>query len=368
MMTLARLIMTLIGDRDSWDMRSMMGGMGGMGGGMGGMGGAMGGMGGGMRSVPPTGAPSTTLKPNQTRNLPTRLFSLSPPADPNASVLPAKGEKLRISDITRKTSDPRIQAALKRLSEDKAPETVATLVMWNVSGGMTWDQEADASKGWANEHELTLAKSFVAKLDSLPKEESGVLFYEVEGSSPAGTALAAELSTLLKDIPVLGLKVRKGVPARPDAPSVACRIVVSGTEATVNVTTSDSSASAWHPEGKFTLPVTLENGKPQAAKFADAMAEGLLGRLVRAQLSRTGQMVKGKALYKIRIDNASPLIVNGVAILGEGTSNAEKTPKVFSALSVSPRKSMTLLATSDIVDQLGLRKGVRVIAADLSGL
>jgi hypothetical protein len=343
----------------------MGGGMGGMGGGMGGMGG---GMGGGMRSVPPTGAPSTTLKANQTRNLPTRLFSMTPPGDPNASVLPAKGEKLRISDITRKSSDPRVQAALKRLAEDKAPTSVATLVMWNVSGGMSWEQVADASKGWANAHELTLARTFVARLGAMSKDESGVLLYEVEGTSEASAALATELATLLKDTPVLGLKALKGVPAQPDTPAVACRIVVNGSEATVRVTTSDGTASAWHPEGQFTLPVTLENGKPQAVKFADAMAEGLLGRLVRAQLSKTGQMVKGKALYKIRIDNASPLILNGLAILGEGTTAVEKTPKVFSALSVSPRRSLTLPATADIVEQYGLRKGVRVIAADLSGL
>ena len=45
---------------------------------------------------------------------------------------------------------PAVQKALKRLAADKAPETVATLVMWNVSGGMDWDEIAGPSKGWAN--------------------------------------------------------------------------------------------------------------------------------------------------------------------------------------------------------------------------
>jgi hypothetical protein len=76
MMMLGRLIMSLVGDRDSWDQSSLMsgmggGGMGGMGGGMGGMGGGMGGMGGGMgggfRSVPPTSLPFAALNPKQTR-------------------------------------------------------------------------------------------------------------------------------------------------------------------------------------------------------------------------------------------------------------------------------------------------------------
>ena len=46
MMMLARMIMYFCGDYDSWDMRSLMMGMGGMGMMGGGMGGGMGGMGG----------------------------------------------------------------------------------------------------------------------------------------------------------------------------------------------------------------------------------------------------------------------------------------------------------------------------------
>jgi hypothetical protein len=332
----------------------------------------MGGMGGGFRSVPPTGPPYTTLKPDQKRDLPTRLFSLSAPNDPNGAVMPREGEKLRLGDISRTANaDARVAKALKRLAEDKAPESVATLVMWSVSGGMGWDQIAEASRGWANAHELSLARSFVAQLGSLPKDDTGVLLYEVKGSGPAGDALARELSTLLKDRPVLGLNAKAGVPDRPEGPAVACRIVVTGDakpEATVNVATTDGDAASWVAVGKFALPVSVKDGQPEAAKFADALAEGLLGRLVRAQVSRTGSMVKGKALYKLRIDNASPLILNGLAVLGAGKTKVEATPKVFAGISISPRKSMTLPVTGDVVDQLGLRKEIRVIAADLSGL
>ncbi len=118
MMMLARMIMYFCGDPDSWDMRSlMMGmggmGMGGMGGGMGGMGGGMGGMGGGMRSVPPTLLPSADLNPGQTRNLPTSLVSISTP-DPESGVsLPEKGERLQIvGDVSGVVSDPKVQKAL----------------------------------------------------------------------------------------------------------------------------------------------------------------------------------------------------------------------------------------------------------------
>ena len=63
--------------------------MGGMGGGM------MGGMGGGMRSVPPTMLPSALLNPGQTRHLPTRLVSITPPDPEEGLRLPDKDEPLR---------------------------------------------------------------------------------------------------------------------------------------------------------------------------------------------------------------------------------------------------------------------------------
>ena len=114
--------MYLCGDYESWDQRSlmigMMGGMGGMGGGMGGMGGGMGGMGGGMggmgggmgmMSVPPTSLPFADLKAEQTRNLPTRLVSLSQP-DPDSETgvsFPAQGEKLQLGDVSQINGDAR---------------------------------------------------------------------------------------------------------------------------------------------------------------------------------------------------------------------------------------------------------------------
>ena len=79
-------------------------------------------------------------------------------------------------------------------------------------------------------------------------------------------------------------------------------------------------------------------------------------------------MVKGKQTYKVRIDNASPLILNGLAVLGDATARPTSCPRSSSGISISPRKSMTVPATGEMVEQLGLKKGIRVIAADLSGL
>ena len=76
-------------------------------------------------SVPPTGPPHATLKPGQTRHLPTRLVTLSQPQANNPLAMPAKGEKLQIGDIGQLTDDAQVQKALKRLADDKAPDRLA---------------------------------------------------------------------------------------------------------------------------------------------------------------------------------------------------------------------------------------------------
>jgi len=377
MMMLGQLIMSLIGDRDSWDQMSMMGGMMGgmgggmMGGGMGGMGGGMmGGMGGGMRSVPPTSLPFATLKSGQTRHLPTRLVSLSQPDADARLALPAKGEKLQLGDINQLTQDGRVQKALKRLAADKAPSSVSQLVMLNVSSKLDWAAIARISKSWANAHELSMAREFVEKLDTLPEGESGALLCELRPADEAQAAVVDELNKLFDGLTVLGLPVKTVVPSRPDGPALACRIQVGGSadklEAQVQVAKSDGTATKWENVGKFNLPIELKDGKVAGAAFADALAEGILSRVVRAQLSK-GPLVKGKQTYKIRVDNASPLILNGLSVQGT-VSESGDAPKVLAGISIPPAKNMTVPASGDIVDQLGLRKGIRIIAADLSGL
>ncbi|WP_406697400.1 hypothetical protein V5E97_00940 [Singulisphaera sp. Ch08] len=377
MMMLGRLIMSLVGDKDSWDQQSLMGGMmggmggggmGGMGGGMGGMGGmggGMGGRGGGFRSVPPTGLPFAALSPKQTRHLPTRLVRLSDANADQSMAMPAKGEKLRLGEISQLTDDTRVQGALKRLAEDKAPQAVAQLVMLRVASGHEWDAIEGMSKSWSNAHELTLARNFVDGLGAMPAEETGVLQYEVVSKGTAGESAAQELRDALKEKTLLGLKGVSGVPSEPKGPAVACKVQVNGDEATVQVATSDGPARSWAAAGKFTLPLSRKKtGELDVAAVADGLAEGILDRMVRAQLS-SGPRSKGKPTYKIKIENASPLILNGIAVLGKENGNDSK---ILSGISISPQRSMTLPATEEMVKSLGLKKGIRVIAADLSGL
>ena len=371
--------MGFCGDPDSWDQRSLMIGMMGMGGGMmggmgggmmGGMGGGMGGMGGGMRSVPATDLPSAILEPSQTRHLPTRLVSLTTP-DPRAGFsLPEKGERLQIvGDVTMVNENPQVQKALKRLAAEKAPTSLSQLVMWRLAGGLDWDTIAQLSEKWANDYELTLAKDFVEHLDGLTEGETGRLLIQLDGVDAASQAIASELGNALQSKTVLGLVAQVGeIPARPQGPAVACKVRVKANEATVQVSSSDPNAKSWILFGKFSVPITQAKDKTDIWRFADGMSEGVLTRLVRAQVVKNSATKdKGKLIYQIRVDNASPLVLNGLAILGTASKD-EEMPKVLTMFSVSPRKSLTVPASDDLVRSLGLKKGIKVVALRLGGL
>jgi hypothetical protein len=79
-------------------------------------------------------------------------------------------------------------------------------------------------------------------------------------------------------------------------------------------------------------------------------------------------MVKGKQTYKIKIENASPLLLNGLAVKGTLATPDDKLKVLAGDISIAPLKSWTAPATGDTVEELGLKKGIRVVAADLSGL
>jgi hypothetical protein len=380
LMMLSRMIMYFCGDPESWDMRSLMiGMMGGMGGGMGGMGGGgmggmggggMGGMGGGMRSVPPTQLPSALLSPGQTRNLPTRLVSLTPPDPEDGLRLPEKDEPLRIvGDVAQVNDDARVQKALRRLAAATAPTSLSQLVMWRVASGLDWNTIAQLSRSWANRYELTLAKDFVDRLDTLPEGEAGRLVFQVTGTDENGKSMAAEFTKLLEGKNMLGLatEVTDEFAASPEGPVIGCKVRLSGGEASVQVLSSDAAARNWVPYGKFTLPLTKHGETFDVKRFAGDVSEGLLNRLVRAQVIKGTVQDKGKKLYQVRVENVSPLILNGLALLGTDSPETE-SPKELVGISVPPRRSLTVPATEEVVKSLGLKKGIRLTALNLSGL
>ena len=195
------------------------------------------------------------------------------------------------------------------------------------------------SEGWSNRHELTLAKDFVEHLDGLADGETGRLLFEVDGTDAASKTLATEFAKALQGKVVLGLLTAEGIPARPAGPAFACRIRFNASDASVQLTGSDASARKWDPFGKFTLPLVQENGKLDHVKFADSLAEAVLNRLVRAQVIKgSAQKHKDKLIYQIRIENASPLILNGLALVGTASKEGE-LPKLLSGIAISPRRA-----------------------------
>jgi hypothetical protein len=280
--------------------------------------------------------------------------------------LPAEGEPLTLGDIAEINKDPKVEKALRRLATDSAATRITQLVMWNVAGGLDWETVAQMSQKWANRFELTLARDFVERLDSLGKEETGRILFEIDGGDATSEALAAQVRKAVRHNLFLGLRAEIGIPLRPEAPAVACRVRVSGADAQIQVVASDAAVQSWVPFGKFSLPLAKDEGKFDAGQFADSLAEGVLARLVRAQLGKPVKD-KSKLLYQIRIDNASPLVLNGLAAVGT-TSKDDETPRVLAGISLAPRRSMTVTASEEVVKTLGLKKGIRLVALDLSGL
>jgi hypothetical protein len=247
-----------------------------------------------------------------------------------------------------------------------APSRVSQLVLWNVCAGLDWNTISQLSGNWVNRYEMTLAQDFVAHLDTSVVGENARILFDISGSDDAGEAVAAELSRTLQNKLVLGLLADTGMPPRPNAPAVACRVKLSASTARVQVFSSDGAAQHWVGFGKFSVPVKQDKGKLDAFHLCEEMSEGILNRLVRAQLSK-GVKDKGKIHYEIRIENASPLVLNGLAALGVA-STADEVPKFLVGISVAPRRSLTVPASENVVKQLGLKKGIRLVGLNLSGL
>ncbi len=209
--------------------------------------------------------------------------------------MPEQGEKLRILSPGQANLNPLAQKALKRLSTLKAPTSLSQLVMWRVAAGLDWEVIAQLSETWANNYELTLAKEFVDRLETSPEGETGRVLLEFVGSDAAGKSSAAEVGKAIQGITLLGLQVQVGeIPASPEGPTVACRVRLTEKDALVQVASSDATSTSWAAVGKFSLPAAAVKGKLDTVKFVDGLAEGILNRLVRTQLSqRTARKGEG---------------------------------------------------------------------------
>jgi hypothetical protein len=340
--------------------------MGGMG--MGGMGGM--GMGGGFRSVPPTGLPETTLNPSQSRRLPASLTSLRGPEPDGHIAFPAKGEALTLGQIGDLAADRLTAEALTRLAEEKAPQSVAQLVLWHLADGFEWETVAQYASSWANPDELALARQFADRIKEGRKhrrqrEADAVFDFELTTEDSQDDAFAGELRDTLANARLLGLASHEGIPARPEGPAIACRVRLAGDVALVQFAVSSSSEDAWKTAGKAQVSLVRDGKRRSVAEVADGLAEAALGRLVTTKL--TSHKARGKTTYTVRIENASPLVLNSLVLAGPAQDDAAK-PTILLGLSLSPHRALTVPATEDAVRRLGLTKGLRPLAAQLDSL
>ena len=98
------------------------------------------------------------------------------------------------------------------------------------------------------------------------------------------------------------------------------------------------------------------------------MAESVLDKLVKVKVAPAPKAtVKGKPIFKVTIENGSPLLLNGLALQSK-TDKDSAIPKVLTGIAIAPHRTMTIPATDEAVKSLGLKTGARLIAAELSGL
>lgn len=313
----------------------------------------------------------TTLHPNQTRRLPAHLVSLRGPSPDGHIAFPKKGEPLRLRDISRMTGDPWAQAALRKLAEEKAPQSLSQLVLWHVVDGFEWDTIARFSREWSNPNELALARAFVDRLvesEGRPVEKLGdsVLRYELTSRRDQNDPLLKDLQKVLAETTILGLATRDGIATDPAHPCLACRLRLDDEIVQVQLSVSNDAGTGWDSVGKFSIVLKNEEGVDRSAiEIIDQLSEKILGRVIDPEL--VVKSVKGKRKYAIKINNASPLVLNSLAL--SGPSRDRKVPPTFLlGLSVPPHRTLTVPASEDAVERLGLSKGVKPIAAELGDL
>ena len=155
---------------------------------------------------------------------------------------------------------------------------------------------------------------------------------------------------LFGKIGLLGLQSSRASPLVRAGPALACKIVLTDSgDAELTLGTSDSRGTSWVSSGKLSVPIARElpattpDGKELTAEeqtelktalLADAMAEGVLSRLVRAQLTK-GPRVQGKETYRIRSGQREPtgLERRGAERSGRG---AEARPTGLAGISLPP--------------------------------
>ena len=215
----------------------------------------MGGMGGGMRSVPPTGLPFADLKPGQTRNLPTCVVSLDGTRCRGRGAACRPRARSSGSSATSREINT-IRRCRRRCGGWRPPGADKGLATGDVavSGGLDWETIAQLSERMGEPLRADLGPGVRRSPGRVGRGDSGADPAPVRRDRRRRQASAADLSGVLEGKTMLGIQAVIGVPARPDGPSVACRVRLTATEALVQVPAATAHPGLGH-SGKFTLPV-----------------------------------------------------------------------------------------------------------------
>ena len=167
--------------------------------------------------------------------------------------------------------------------------------MWRLAAGLDWDTIAQLSQSWANRYELTLARDFVDHLDTLPEGETRAAAVRGRGDGRGERGDGGRVEKAIRRKMVLGLvaevaRFRRG----PQGPAVACRVRLTASEAPVQVSSSDATARNWVAVRQVHSSGGRRTGEVRRGRFADGLAEGVLNRLVRAQVIK-GRRGQGEA-------------------------------------------------------------------------
>ena len=75
----------------------------------------------------------------------------------------------------------------------------------------------------------------------------------------------------------------------------------------------------------------------------------------------------GQQTYIVQVDNASPMILNGVSMIG-GQAKPGDPPRYLLGVALPPQHSLQLPINPGAVEAQGLKKGIHLVGVDLSAL
>ena len=168
---------------------------------------------------------------------------------------------------------------------------------------------------------------------------------------------------------MLGVLAAAGIPAQPEGPALACRIRLTGAEASVQVTGSDATATNWVAFGKFTQPAVQENGKVDQREVRRCLGR----RDPQPPGPRSGDQGlrperKGQADLP---DSDRERVATDPQRAGAGRDGEQGRRSAQGAVGhrhSSAAEACSFPTSEDVVKTLGLKKGIKVLALDLSGL